>query len=127
MGDKYSLLQEDLNEFELKCIDPIIKGLSNKIGKENAVSNNYIIDKMNKFGYIGLTPPRVRKIINHIRNNNLLMCVCANSKGYFLPKNMKELNDYMDTMEKRINTQIRTFDKLKEQSDMLKNYHRENV
>jgi|TARA_R100000081_G_scaffold18518_1_gene7630 hypothetical protein len=127
MGDKYSLLQEDLNEFELKCIDPIIKGLSNKIGKENAVSNNYIIDKMNKFGYIGLTPPRVRKIINHIRNNNLLMCVCANSKGYFLPKNMKELNDYMDTMEKRINSQIRTFDKLKEQSDMLKNYHRENV
>ena len=127
MGDKYSLLQEDLNEFELKCIDPIIKGLSNKIGKENAVSNNYIIDKMNKFGYIGLTPPRVRKIINHIRNNNLLMCVCANSKGYFLPKNMKELNDYMDTMEKRINSQIRTFDKLKEQSDMLKNYHKENV
>ena len=127
MGDKYSLLQEDLNEFELKCIDPIIKGLSNKIGKENAVSNNYIINKMNKFGYIGLTPPRVRKIINHIRNNNLLMCVCANSKGYFLPKNMKELNDYMDTMEKRINSQIRTFDKLKEQSDMLKNYHRENV
>ena len=127
MGDKYSLLQEDLNEFELKCIDPIIKGLSNKIGKENAVSNNYIIDKMNQFGYIGLTPPRVRKIINHIRNNNLLMCVCANSKGYFLPKNMKELNDYMDTMEKRINSQIRTFDKLKEQSDTLKNYHKQNV
>ena len=127
MGDKYSLLQEDLNEFELKCIDPIIKGLSNKIGKENAVSNNYIIDKMNQFGYIGLTPPRVRQIINHIRNNNLLMCVCANSKGYFLPKNMKELNDYMDTMEKRINSQIRTFDKLKEQSDTLKNYHKQNV
>jgi len=127
MKKKDSLLQEELNDFELKCIDPIVKGLSNKIGKENAVSNTYIIDKMNTFGYSGLTPPRVRKIINHIRNNNLLMCVCANSRGYFLPKNMRELDDYMETMEKRINSQIRTFDKMREQSENLKNYHQKNV
>ena len=121
MKDQYSLLQEDLNEFEKTCVPIIINGLRNKIGKEKAVSNPYIISKLDGLGYKGLTQPRIRKIVNHIRNNDLLLLLCANSKGYFLPKNLKELDSYMETMEKRINSQIKTFDKLKTQRQLYLN------
>ncbi|MBW2998462.1 hypothetical protein KY321_02890, partial [Candidatus Woesearchaeota archaeon] len=70
---------------------------------------------MESLGFEGLTQPRIRKIVNYIRNNDLLLLLCANSKGYFLPQNLTELDEYLDTMEKRIKSQLKTFDKLKEQ------------
>jgi hypothetical protein len=121
MKDDYSLLQEDLSEFEKECVPVIINGLKNKIGKDNAVNNSYIISKMDEIGFSGLRPPRVRKIVNHIRNNDLLLLLCANSKGYFLPKNLEELDGYFEVMEKRINSQIKTFDKLKSQRELYLN------
>ena len=117
MKDDFSLLQDNLNDFEKRCMHVIVKGLSNKIGKEKTISNKQIISKMDAIGYEGLTPPRVRKIVNYIRNNDLLLLLCANSNGYFLPKNLEELDNYLDTMGKRINSQIKTFDKLKEQRE----------
>jgi len=122
MKDEFSLLQDDLSDFEKRCVPVIVKGLQGKIGKEKAVSNPYIISKMENLGYDGLTQPRIRKIVNYIRNNDLLLLLCANSKGYFLPKNLKELDEYLDTMEKRINSQIKTFDKLKEQRQKYLNH-----
>lgn len=117
MKDDFSLLQDNLNDFEKRCMPVIVKGLSNKIGKEKTITNKQIIAKMDGIGYEGLTPPRVRKIVNHIRNNDLLLLLCANSNGYFLPKNLEELDNYLDTMSKRINSQVKTFDKLKEQRE----------
>lgn len=115
MADNYSLLQDDLNDFEKSCVPVIIKGLQGKIGKDKAVSNPYIISRMDEIGYKGLTQPRIRKIVNYIRNNDLLLLLCANSKGYFLPQNIKELDDYLEMMQKRITSQVKTFEKLKEQ------------
>ena len=115
MSKNYSLLQDDLSEFEKSCVPVIVKGLQGKIGKDKAVSNPYIISKMDSLGFEGLTQPRIRKIVNYIRNNDLLLLLCANSKGYFLPQNLTELDEYLETMEKRIKSQLKTFDKLKEQ------------
>ena len=63
----YENITYELTEEELKYVDPIVKGLSARIGKENAVTNKTIQDSM------GLTSPRVHKIINYIRINNLFL------------------------------------------------------
>ena len=63
----------ELTDVELKKVLPIIvKGLSNKIGKQNAVSNKFICETLNKkqmFEKYKLTSPRIRKIVNHIRHS----------------------------------------------------------
>ena len=114
-----SLLQEKLNKFELACLLTIVKGSGGrKKGKAKPITNKQIQIAMNKRGYGKLSDARVRKIISHIRNNNLLPLLCANSNGYFVAENLTEFNKYLDTFEKRVNTQIKTLKELKHQRDV---------
>lgn len=113
-----SLLQEKLNKFELACLPTIVKGIGGrKKGKAKPITNKQIQIEMNKRGFGKLSDARVRKIISHIRNNNLLPLLCANSNGYFVAENLTEFDKYLDTFEKRVNTQIKTLKELKHQRD----------
>lgn len=113
-----SLLQEKLNKFELACLPTIVKGIGGrKKGKSNPITNKKIQIEMNKRGFGKLSDARVRKIISHIRNHNLLPLLCANSNGYFVAENLTEFDKYLDTFEKRVNTQIKTLKELKHQRD----------
>ena len=113
-----SLLQEKLNKFELNCLPTIVKGIGGrKKGKSKPITNKQIQIEMNKRGFGKLSDARVRKIISHIRNNNLLPLLCANSNGYFVAENLTEFDKYLDTFEKRVNTQIKTLKELKHQRD----------
>ena len=114
-----SLLQEKLNKFELNCLPTIVKGIGGrKKGKSKPITNKQIQIEMNKRGFGKLSDARVRKIISHIRNNNLLPLLCANSNGYFVAENLTEFDKYLDTFEKRVNTQIKTLKELKHQRDV---------
>ncbi len=115
---KESLLQEKLNNFELTCLPIIVKGIGGRVkGKSKPITNLQIQKAMKKKGYEGLTDARVRKIISYIRNNNLLPLLCANSNGYFVAENLTEFDKYLETFEKRVNTQIKTLKELKHQRD----------
>ena len=115
---KESLLQENLNNFELTCLPIIVKGIGGRVkGKSNPITNLQIQKAMKKKGYGELTDARVRKIISYIRNNNLLPLLCANSNGYFVAENLTEFDKYLETFEKRVNTQIKTLNELKHQRD----------
>ena len=115
---KESLLQEKLNNFELTCLPIIVKGIGGRVkGKSNPITNLQIQKAMKKKGYEELTDARVRKIISHIRNNNLLPLLCANSNGYFVAENLTEFDKYLETFAKRVNTQIKTLNELKHQRD----------
>ena len=113
-----SLLQENLNEYEKKCVPIIVKGIGGRRkGKENPITNKEIQDAMLKRGYGKLSGSRVRKIISYIRNKNLLPLLCANSKGYFVAENLEQFNKYLETFELRVNTQIKTLKELKVQRE----------
>jgi len=89
-----------LNEYELRVLLPVIlAGLKGKHGKRNAVTNIYIIGRL-KTAY-KIDAARLRKIINHIRTNDLLPGLIATSEGYFLASNEKELMDYEDSLRGR--------------------------
>ena len=90
-----------LNEYELRVLLPVIlAGLKDKQGKRNAVTNGYIIGRLKQHGY-KIDAARLRKIINHIRTNDLLPGLVATSEGYYLATSEAELMDYEDSLRGR--------------------------
>lgn len=87
-----------LTEYEESVILPIVlRGLRNKVGKANAVTNRTIVQRLNVAGHT-TTEPRIRKIINHIRMTDLLPGLIATSGGYFLATSEAELLDYEQSL-----------------------------
>ena len=62
---------------------------------------------------------RLRKIIHFIRVNNLLYGLCSNSKGYYVAKNIQELEDNNKSLQQRIASQIEILNALEKQSVMF--------
>ena len=90
-----------LNDYEIRVLLPVIlAGLKDKQGKRNAVTNGYIIGRLKAQGY-KIDAVRLRKIINHIRTNDLIPGLIATSEGYYLATNEKELIDYEDSLRGR--------------------------
>lgn len=87
-----------LTEYEESVILPIVlRGLRNKVGKANAVTNRTIVQRLNIAGHT-TTEHRIRKIINHIRMTDLLPGLIATSGGYFLATSESELLDYEQSL-----------------------------
>lgn len=87
-----------LTEYEENVLLPLVlRGLKTKIGKENAVTNRTIVQRLNIAGYT-VTEPRIRKLINHIRITDLLPGLIATSGGYFLATSEAELLDYEQSL-----------------------------
>lgn len=86
----------DLTAEEEKLIPVFVKGLSKKIGKDNAVTSTHIMRKIP-----GLNGARVRKIINYIRNNYLVPGLLANSSGYYVSKSKEEVREYINSLGHR--------------------------
>lgn len=87
-----------LTEYEENVLLPLVlRGLKTKIGKENAVTNRTIVQRLNIAGYT-VTEPRIRELINHIRMTDLLPGLIATSGGYFLATSEAELLDYEQSL-----------------------------
>lgn len=88
---------EPLTDYEQNTLLPVImRGLRPRIGKESAVINRYIVSQLNPA--YNVTEARVRKIINHIRTNDLIPGLIATSEGYFIAETEKELRDYEESL-----------------------------
>ena len=87
-----------LNDYERGTLLPVIvAGLRNKIGAGRAITNAAICAAMQKAGY-ELSEPRLRKIVNYIRCNDLLDCLMATSAGYYVASNEVELKEYEESL-----------------------------
>ena len=110
----------ELNDDEKKLIPMFIAGLQNKIGKELAISNKKIREKL-KIHNISVSDARVRKIVNHIRINNLVSLLCSNSKGYYVAKSTEEIKDYLKGLKSRIDSQQHVYNSINKQYQNLTN------
>ena len=91
-----------LCEYEREKVLPImVKCLERHIGKDKAITNAQMCQKMKEYGY-SITESRVRKIINHIRNNDLVKCLKASSKGYYVATDKRDMQQYIDSLDERI-------------------------
>ena len=90
---------EPLTEYEEQTLLPqLVRGLRTKVGKAMSVTNKAIIDGMNRNLGLKITDARVRKLINHIRTNDLVPCLIATSNGYYIAESEQELKEYEDSL-----------------------------
>tara|TARA_R110000751_G_scaffold167191_3_gene273083 strand:+ start:396 stop:767 length:372 start_codon:yes stop_codon:yes gene_type:complete len=109
----FETITADLSQDELDMIQPIIKGLNNKQGKDMAITGTKICKAINTTG------PRLRKMINYIRTNNLLPGLCSTSNGYFVAQNIYEMQDYIISLKQRIKAQVEVLNALEQQTIMF--------
>lgn len=86
-----------LTDRELFCLPYICDILKSAYGKENAIYNQQISDACPDHP----GPARIRKIINHIRQNDLVPCLIATSQGYYIAETEQEIKDYEDSLRGR--------------------------
>lgn len=106
MSDLFEDFTYPLTDYEReKLLPAFIISFHYRQGLAKAITNREIIEKMApRFDQPGskLTDARVRKIINHIRVNNLMPGLVASSKGYYVSNDPKEVQDYIDSLSGRI-------------------------
>lgn len=90
------------NRDELRLVNDFITGFNLRKGKDKAISNKEI-----RAAYAGkgvqLTDVKIRKIVNYIRTHDLVPCLVANSKGYYVAATEEEMNDYIKSLTQRCN------------------------
>lgn len=95
---------EELTQYEIEVLVPImVKGLSTKIGQDNAITNSKIRSRL-KDKEMDISDARIRKIINYIRVNKLIVNLLATSKGYFISNDPAEINKYKESLISRANS-----------------------
>lgn len=94
-------ITQPLTEYEQNTLLPkFIESFTKKIGKDKAVTNKTICEKLSAAGD-RITDARVRKIINYIRNNNLVPGLIATSAGYYVSTDPTEVKAYIDSLTGR--------------------------
>lgn len=89
-----------LNDYETGVLLPIfIRGLKEKVGHLNAVTNKHIVKQLR--GTCKISEARVRKIINHIRTHDLIPGLIATSEGYFIAETEAALREYEESLQGR--------------------------
>lgn len=79
----------------------IIEGIRVRHGKENAITNKEIVSRLRERRGVKMSEARVRKIVNHIRCNDLVPCLIATSDGYYIAETEQELLDYEESLAGR--------------------------
>lgn len=97
-------ITHELRPYELETVLPIVVAkLCHHKGKSNAVNNeelcNYVFDRTNK----KLPEPRLRKIVEYIRQTKVLECLVAGRFGYFIAEKPEEIKEWLDVMRQRRN------------------------
>ena len=107
---------EKLSEYEKSEILPILsKILEKTIGKKLALTNSQIVMR-----YLpGVGEARVRKVINYIRNKDIINGLMATNKGYYIGTSREELKEYIESLEGRIGAIQRVMQSIKRQMDKM--------
>jgi len=100
----------ELNPWESKIVLPFItRNLLLAIGKDKAITSFVLMDTWYSEGNTKkLSGARVRKVINVIRRYNLITCLMATAKGYYISDNREEIETYLESLNDRIRAILAT-------------------
>ena len=87
-----------LTNYDHNVLLPIlIKGLELKKGKMNAVTSRLIVEGLSSQG-LKINDRDVRRIISHIRMNDLVAGLITSSAGYYITNSEQDFMKYEDTL-----------------------------
>jgi len=98
-------ITQELNDEESKVANVIRNLIKDRIGKENAITNDVLGDFIYSTVGKSVLPSRMRKIIAAVRRHYEPRLI-ANSKGYFIAQDEGELNDWIISMKQRVSQQM---------------------
>lgn len=78
----------------------------------NEITGGQLSAKLGVRDRDGKTGANMRSVINTLRDKGRV--VCANSRGYYYPRTVEELAEYVDQFQNRINEQQKACDIMKE-------------
>lgn len=97
-------ITHELTEFETETLIPVlVEKLSQHKEKANAIKCGQLSDHVIKRTGRRVNDPRIRKMIEHIRQNHLLPNVCAGVCGYYVTDGPEDLQQWIRTMKQRRN------------------------
>lgn len=91
-----------LSAKEMEMIPGMVVAFSKRVGKDNAITSKEIIAKYKEQG-IKLDGARLRKMINHIRINNLVPNLIGSNNGYWVENDKQLLKIYVEGLLSRAN------------------------
>lgn len=98
---------------EIEIVKILVNRFKQKKGKEHILNNGQLCKALETHYNILTTEPRIRKVVQYIRNNNLLIGFIANSHGYYVADSKEEILAWITTMEQRRNSIDTTIQKAK--------------
>lgn len=103
---------------ELKMVPVFVRCMEeNHRGEHRAVSATKICEAFNRGSAVKWEGPRLRKLVNHCVCNDLVHCLVANSKGYYIATDYGECLAYMESLRGRIEAMAARVDAIKRQSN----------
>lgn len=118
MVENFEEQTHELTEYEKKVLLPaMLKGFRTKVGEKNAVTSTEIVTSLKAKGF-KVDASRIRKVVNHIRINNLIFNLIATSKGYYIAESIGECQSFIRSLDQRANAIISVRDAMSYQLEI---------
>lgn len=82
-------------------IKAVEKKLARRVGSKNAISNPSLQKELRNEGFKTMSDSTIRSIVHHIRVNNTVKNLIANSRGYYVTRSKNEMNEYVQSLKDR--------------------------
>jgi hypothetical protein len=98
--DEYTF---ELTNEEKFVVETIVKRFNNLKGKRNIATGEQIRNGIRNHLKIDFSESRIRKMIQYIRLNNLVLGLVATSRGYYVAETIDEIQQWVDSLKSREN------------------------
>jgi intracellular sulfur oxidation DsrE/DsrF family protein len=93
----------------------ISKYVYDKAQRGEKITNADIITHIENESGIVVCDSQIRNIINDLRNNDVILLLLADTKGFFIAQSEKEVKAWIETHEKKIESMKMTLRSIKRQ------------
>lgn len=94
----------------------VVEVLSHRVGCQKASTNKMIREYLHLEDSVIITETKMRKIISYIRQNHLVPCLIATNRGYYVAEEKQEMDDYLKSLQGRIDAIYASMKALEKQS-----------
>ena len=99
---------EEINEEQMPKVYRVASGLKNRVGKDNAITNKKIRIALKAKEDMVIGDAEMRKIIQFIRQNQLVSRLCSTGTGYYVAATDEEWLEWLESYKRRTNSMIYT-------------------
>lgn len=107
-----------LNDYEKnKLLPAVVRVLERCKGRERAITNKKMIHLY--LDDYAVDPVRLRKVLHYIRTKHLIEGLMATGRGYYIAQRREELDNYLKSLEGRMNALKELWQSIIRQRDKL--------